>query len=42
MVQPQSLKQHLQSSIKGEVSDDAIDLLQKMFKYNSEERLSAQ
>ena len=41
MVGGQSLKQHLSGSVKNELSDDAIDLLQKMFKYNSEERISA-
>ena len=42
MIQAQSLKQHFQNSIKTDISDDALDLLSKMFKFNSEERYSAQ
>jgi protein kinase len=41
LVQSTPLRSHLQSSLKSDLSDDVIDLLQKMFKYNPEERFSA-
>lgn len=40
MIQATPLRQHFQG-MKSDMSDDAIDLLQKMFKYNFEERYSA-
>ena len=41
-MQATPLKQHFQSATKVDVSDDAIDLLTKMFKYNQEDRITAQ